>query len=174
MALLRLLLGGLVAAAPAAAAPPAPAPDDGGRRHVTVIDGDTLLVNGRLIHLYGIDCPERDQICIRDGRPWHCGLSAMQELEKIFSLNRDQPLNCTPWVGVAGAATDAAFVCTMAHEDLGQTLLAGGYCVTVPGAFPDYQETERAARDAGMGIWGSSFEPPSQWRQRRGAAPAPR
>jgi len=139
-------------------------------QQVTVLDGDTLKVDGNLVRLYGIDCPELGQNCVQDGHKWRCGLSAMLHLQKIIILNRGY-LDCTPWGKKEGNAVegDKNYVCKVGHEDLADTLLRGGYCVTVPGAFPDYGEAERAAKQARLGIWGSDFVLPSEWR--RGVRP---
>lgn len=170
--LLGLFLAGLVLLSLTVVSPRSHTGDTD-RQHVTVIDGDTVKVGGRIVNLYGIDCPELGQSCVQEGHTWSCGLSAMLELEKIIAINHDH-LDCEPWDGEAGTTADAGHgsVCKVAHEDLAQLLVAGGYCVTVPGAFPSYQEAEREAKQAHLGIWGSDFVPPSEWRRRTRNAPA--
>ncbi len=42
----------------------------------TVIDGDTLEIQGQRIRLHGIDSPESRQLCRLDGKPWQCGKDA--------------------------------------------------------------------------------------------------
>ena len=52
---------------------PAPGTIQGRAR---IVDGDTLEIGVHRIRLYGIDAPEPDQLCQRDGRPWRCGSEA--------------------------------------------------------------------------------------------------
>jgi endonuclease YncB( thermonuclease family) len=41
------------------------------------LDGDTLEIHGRRIRLFGIDAPERSQLCVRPtGELWLCGQQA--------------------------------------------------------------------------------------------------
>ena len=37
------------------------------------VDGDTLDLSGERVRLIGIDAPELDQSCQRDGQGWACG-----------------------------------------------------------------------------------------------------
>jgi endonuclease YncB( thermonuclease family) len=48
-----------------------------------VIDGDTLEVGGRLIHLHGIDAPETGQVCALYGQPSPCGREATNLLRRL-------------------------------------------------------------------------------------------
>ena len=42
----------------------------------TVIDGDTIDINGQLIRLHGIDAPESKQFCVSGGKKYQCGQKA--------------------------------------------------------------------------------------------------
>ncbi len=106
-----------------------------------VIDGDSLVVAGVEIRLYGIDAPEYRQTCFRRGRPWACGVDATRTLRALIA---SRP--------VAACAVDG--------RDLGAAMVAGGHAV----AYGAYEQEERAARNAGRGIWSSRFEPPAAWR----------
>jgi len=56
-----------------------------------VIDGDTIVVAGEHIRLEGIDAPERDQTCQRDGKVWACGSVATQTLRGLI---RNREVSC--------------------------------------------------------------------------------
>ncbi|WP_202409204.1 hypothetical protein, partial [Deinococcus xianganensis] len=42
----------------------------------TVTNGDTLVIRGVKVRLYGIDAPESSQTCIRAGKTYGCGREA--------------------------------------------------------------------------------------------------
>jgi endonuclease YncB( thermonuclease family) len=132
-----------------------------------VIDGDTLQSDGEIIQLYGIDAPELGQTCLREDEPWPCGVEAALALQKLVTLS-GQPVICKPWK--EGGQTDGpngelVRVCELGDDqDLSLAMLGDGYAVALPGSFPDYGEVERKAKEAGLGIWGSQFTLPSEWR----------
>ena len=71
--LIALLLLAVTAAAPAAAQTffgPA-----------RVIDGDTIVKDTAKIRLHGIDAPEQDQQCTRNGASWPFGVEATAFLQ---------------------------------------------------------------------------------------------
>jgi endonuclease YncB( thermonuclease family) len=133
-----------------------------------VIDGDTLQVDGAIVQLYGIDAPELGQLCESEGRLLPCGLNAALALDKLVSLNRSS-LYCSPWSQGGRSAQDpppgtAVHVCEVGDQDLAVLMLHSGYGLAVPGAFPDYLDAEREAREARLGIWQSDFVAPWDWR----------
>jgi endonuclease YncB( thermonuclease family) len=62
---------------------------------LSVIDGDTLQVDGAIVQLYGIDAPELGQLCQSEERLWPCGVDAALALSKLLTLNRSS-LHCAP------------------------------------------------------------------------------
>jgi endonuclease YncB( thermonuclease family) len=132
-----------------------------------VIDGDTLQSNGDIIQLYGIDAPELGQICLREGEPWPCGVEAALALQKLVTLS-GQPVICKPWKESGqsdGPNGELVRVCELGDDqDLSLAMLRDGYAVALQGSFPDYGEVERKAKEADLGIWGSQFTLPSEWR----------
>ena len=59
---------------------------------VRVVDGDTIELGGRRIRFAGMDAPELDQVCERDGRPWRCGEASRDALRLAIADGR---VTCT-------------------------------------------------------------------------------
>jgi endonuclease YncB( thermonuclease family) len=122
-----------------------------------VIDGDSLVVAGAEVRLYGIDAPEHGQTCLRGGFAWNCGAEASAALRaaaagrQVVCRARDRD-----------RYNRIVAVCTAGGVDLGAAMVKGGLAV----ALGAYAADEREARDARRGIWSSSFERPAAWRAR--------
>ena len=139
-----------------------------GAERLSVIDGDTLQVDGAIVQLYGIDAPELGQLCEKDDRLWPCGVDAALALSKLVALNRST-LRCAPWSNEGRAAPHPApgttpQVCQVGNEDVAVLMLDSGNGLALPEAFPDYVDAERQAREARLGIWHSDFVAPWDWR----------
>ncbi len=120
-----------------------------------VIDGDSFVVAGTEVRLYGIDAPERRQTCLRGGRAWNCGAEAAAAL-RAAAAGRE--VVCRPRDRDRYGRTVA--VCVAGGVDLGAAMVKGGLAV----ALGAYAADEREARDARRGIWSSSFDRPEAWR----------
>lgn len=124
-----------------------------------VIDGDSLEILGVRVRLYGVDAPERTQMCDRGGAYWTCGQAAAAAL-------RDR---------IAGRAVQCRThgydkygrilaTCQVAGEELNAWLVRAGWAV----AFGANMRLEAEARSAARGIWAGRFERPADWRKRHG------
>lgn len=119
------------------------------------IDGDSLRYDGETLRLEGIDAPELDQTCERDGGIWACGREARAELARLVSAGdvtcrwRRRDLYGRPLVRCTGKA-----------GDLGTAMVATGLAV----AYGDYADAETQARADRRGLWASRFERPQDWR----------
>jgi endonuclease YncB( thermonuclease family) len=149
--------------APSGVRPPAVATDPLEGR-AQVVDGDTIEVAGRRVRLYGIDAPERDQACERDGRHYACGEEAARALVELVA-GRD--------VRCMGRGEDQygrlIAVCQAGGTDLGEAMVRAGWAVAFRRYAEDYVEAEAAARRAGAGLWAGRFEAPEDWRRQRPA-----
>lgn len=124
-----------------------------------VVDGDTLVINGRRMRLEGLDAPELSQTCTVEGRDWPCGREAAAAVRQL----------------VAGAALEceldgndrygrALATCSLAEDDLGERIVRDGWAVADHG----YEDAVRDARRGRRGLWRGDFEHPEDWRAANG------
>lgn len=121
-----------------------------------IVDGDTLVVAGRRIRLAGLDAPEMDQACLREGRDYPCGIVARDALRAL--LTGREP-SCT----IRGRDRYGRDLgrCTVAGADVGANLVRRGLAV----AYGGYALEEAAARVSGAGLWAGPFTRPDEWRR---------
>ena len=129
---------------------------------VDVIDGDTLILDGNLYKLQGIDAPELGQTCLNAGVEWSCGLEAALALRKMVTISGD--LACH-WVNRETDPADFSASCTIGTEDLGRRMLLSGYAVALENVVPGYADAENTAKTGKLGVWRGEFVVPSLWRQ---------
>jgi endonuclease YncB( thermonuclease family) len=132
----------------------------GPAQQFSVIDGDTIQLDGRIVELYGIDAPELGQMCLHNGKLNHCGLSAAFELQKLLKIEH-APLECQP---AKDAGDPALQICVFGFTDPARVLLESGYALAEASAGPEYAKAEDSARQARMGLWHSRYVPPKDWR----------
>jgi endonuclease YncB( thermonuclease family) len=125
---------------------------------VAIIDGDTLQIGDRIVHLAGIDAPELGQRCMIENKDWRCGLEAALALRKLAAFGT---VSCVS----EEEAPTVVGTCQIDGKDLAEVMVGQGYAVALPGAAPNYQSAEAAARDGKLGLWRGDFISPGDWRQ---------
>ena len=128
----------------------------------SVIDGDTISIDGTHIRLQGIDAPEWDQTCDdAKGATWSCGSRAARELGAQV---RGIALTCK--TSDFDQYDRVLAVCSMPDgTNVNVWLVRQGWAVAF-GRAPLYASAEAEARAAKRGIWQGAFTRPSEWRQR--------
>jgi endonuclease YncB( thermonuclease family) len=124
-----------------------------------VIDGDSLELNGERIRLEGIDAPEFDQTCARNGQAQQCGQEARQRLRALTGSSR---LSCTGWQRDKYERLLA--VCEASGKQLNREMVRSGWAV----AYGAYGAEEGEARRAKLGLWAGDFVRPQEFRRMKG------
>ena len=134
----------------------------------TVVDGDTIEIDGARIDLFAVDAPELGQFCRSDGRTWACGLVAA---EILLSLIEAGETRCEDF----GRAVDGAMIakCSVNGLDLGAEMVTRGLALAEQAASDDYLPNHREALGSERGIFGGVFVPPAEWRDGRRLEPDP-
>ena len=142
----------LTACTPASAAPPVMGVGK-------AKDGDSLMVGSTEVRLFGVDAPEFDQTCKRDGQAWACGQAAG---DKLRSLVTGKQVSCT------SMGTDqherVLGRCTVGTTDINRVMVATGYAVAYRHYSSDYVSAEQSAKLNRRGLWAGTFEMPSDYR----------
>ncbi len=143
---------------------PAAADDISGR--VTVIDGDTIAVEGTTerIRLYGIDAPEGQQTCeTAAGERYLCGSNSAQFLADL--VGRNGRVTCVEDTRDRYGRIVAE--CTMPDGTvINEAMVRGGWAVHYT-RYSDgrYQAAEDHARGNRLGMWAGEFITPERWRR---------
>lgn len=128
----------------------------------TVIDGDTIEIQGHRIRLHGIDAPESSQWCTDEGGSTvRCGQQAALVLDSLL-----QRQNCRFEVLDTDRYGRAVATCYVGETNVNAWLVREGWALAYRKYSEDYVSAEQQAQSGGRGIWQYQFEEPWAWRRR--------
>jgi len=126
----------------------------------SVIDGDTIEIQGKRIRLFGIDAPESSQRCNTDGEYWQCGQRSAFALDKLIS---GKTVKCV--VKDTDRYGRSVCKCYQGTLDVNGYMVRQGWAVAYTKYSRDYVHQEKYAQTNKLGIWNSEFDMPWDYRQ---------
>lgn len=121
-----------------------------------VLDGDTLVVAGKVVGLYGVAAPGLKETCLdAKGRSYECGRAVAKALEHHI---RQASLTCE--LREADAYKRALAVCRLRQEDLGAWMVGAGHAIA-DRRVQAYIRNETPAWGKRIGLWAGAFEDPT-------------
>lgn len=132
-----------------------------------VVDGDSLVVAGERVRLFGVDAPELTQRCDASGRNWACGAWAKDALIKIVGQG---VLRCEALDRDRYGRTVAR--CMVSGRDVGAAMVRAGAATAYLRYSSDYAGVEAQAKRDARGLWSGTMTAPSDYRKvtKRGTA----
>ena len=157
--LLVLVATGVLSAAYLRPAPP-PAPQtDVIAGPARAIDGATVTVGGRTVHLADIDAPPASLICHNGAWTYRCGDEARRAL--------DAAIGTTPVECVHPRTDGGGHLSALCRNDLGLDIAAiqveAGWAVDDIRASSRYVAEEARAENDNKGLWRNDFAHPELW-----------
>jgi endonuclease YncB( thermonuclease family) len=127
-----------------------------------VIDGDTININGEKIRFFGIDAPEIDQECIKNGKTIKCGVMAKKALEAVISRN-------VPICEKKGLDKYKRIIaeCFVNNYSLSKYLVLNGYAFAYKKYSKKFIYSEKRAKILKKGLWSMKFEYPWKFRKKK-------
>lgn len=124
------------------------------RSYAVVQEDASLLIQNKLVRLYGIYIPQKGQFCNVNPRPPFCGTRAAAALDfkiqgfitcREMGTYSDGSISAVCWTGRSSFNEG---------EDLSAYLITQGLALAGPDAPFEYRALERIAQNNNIGVWG--------------------
>ena len=134
-----------------------------------ITDGDTIVINKNKIRFFGIDAPEKKQICKKPyisisfliiNKNYHCGKISTIELKKYLKKSK---IKCI--FNSKDHYNRLIADCYKNKKNINSWLVRNGYAIAYKRYSKKYILDENYAKKNKLGIWQGSFENPEKWRK---------
>lgn len=125
----------------------------------TVVDADTLKVDGKTFRLYGIDVPDAKQSC--DDGAWQPRPHALAALAKFIG---DRKVDCFEVYADQKSGLPVA-LCYAGNDDLQAFMVGQGWAWVVRPSGLKYVDYERQAMALHRGVHAHNCERADRWRK---------
>ena len=127
---------------------------------VHVIDGDTIKIGNKKIRFSGIDAPELNQYCFKNGKKILCGVLAKKALVKKIG-------NKVPKCVIEGKDIYKRILaeCFINEKSLSKFLVRNGYAFAYRKYSKKFIQDEEFARKNKLGLWSMKFDYPWKFRK---------
>tara|TARA_Y100000590_G_scaffold85716_1_gene95956 strand:+ start:712 stop:1227 length:516 start_codon:yes stop_codon:yes gene_type:complete len=135
-----------------------------------VIDGDTIKIDKKKIRLFGIDAPEKEQICKKVylsffifsfRKDYKCGEKSTLALKKKL---KDKKVKCILEKNKDKYKRNIG-TCFVKNQDINKWLVRNGYALAYKRYSKKYVLEEQYAKENKLGIWKGTFIEPEKWRR---------
>ena len=131
---------------------------------IKVIDGDTIKMDGTRIRLFGIDAPEKNQICVnKNSESYNCGSISTKVLKRYVGREK---IKCryTEKDRYGRILGTCYFPYDSSKLSLNRYMVHTGHAVAYKRYSEKYLDSEKWAKDNHLGMWQGNFERPEKWR----------
>ncbi len=140
--------------------------------YAQVIDGDSIIINNKKIRLFGIDAPEKNQICKKNGTVYKCGIRSTNSLKFLINnqklvcsyKNKDRYGRILGECDLLESWNDKSSY--IANGILNNVMVANGFAVAYVRYSKKYLQSEKKAQALKKGIWAGEFDRPEDWRRK--------
>ena len=129
-------------------------------KKIQVVDGDTIHIGNLKYRFFGIDAPEKKQICEKDNIKIQCGVIAKNVLKNKIA---DKIPECI--VKDKDRYQRLVAECFIGKESLSRFMVREGYAVAYTQYSKDFIDDEKYAKENKLGIWSMNFQIPSEYRK---------
>tara|TARA_Y100000590_G_scaffold454499_1_gene601421 strand:- start:8 stop:523 length:516 start_codon:yes stop_codon:yes gene_type:complete len=135
-----------------------------------VVDGDTIKIKKKKIRLFGIDAPEKEQICKKKyisflifsfQKDYKCGEESTLAL---FKKVKDKKVKCILEDNKDIYKRNIG-TCYIKKQDINGWLVKNGHAIAYKRYSKKYVLYEQYAKENKLGIWRGTFIEPEKWRR---------